>query len=228
MQPYFLPYLGYFQLVNAVDQFVIYDDVQYTKQSWFNRNRFLLNGKPRYFTVPVKSDSDYLNVSEREVSERFEDEREVILAQFKQAYGKAPYFSKVVPVINDILNNENRNLYQFIRYSFDRVCEYLEIDTPVVESSQLNRSEGLSGKERLIKICNKLNCSEYINLPGGKSLYDKDEFSGRGIRLLFLEPNLAEYQQFSNEFVSRLSIADVMMFNSVDDIQEMLNQYDLV
>jgi hypothetical protein len=227
MQPYFMPYIGYFQMVKAVDQFVIYDDIQYTKQSWFNRNRFLLNGKPHYFTIPVKKDSDYLNVDEREVSPDYQVIKKEMLTRFKIAYQKAPYFDQVYPLLQNILNCDERNLYHFIRYSFDSVCDYLKIDTEVIPSSHVNGEEKLSGKERLIDICKKLGAEHYINLPGGRALYDKKDFEEEGIRLSFIDPVFTEYDQFGEKFIPCLSILDVMMFNPVEEIREMLFRFEL-
>lgn len=227
MQPYFLPYLGYFQMVNAVDQFVIYDDIQYTKQSWFNRNRFLLNDKPQYFTIPVKKDSDFLNVDEREVSPDYQHQKKEMMNRFIRAYKKAPLFEQVYPLLQDILNCEERNLYKFIRYSFDSVCDYLKIDTEVIPSSRVNGVEKLSGKERLIDICKKLGAEHYINLPGGRALYNKKDFKSKGIQLSFIDPIFTEYDQFGGEFIPGLSILDVMMYNTVDEIEKMLQRFEL-
>ena len=227
MQPYFLPYLGYFQMVNAVDQFVIYDDIQYTKQSWFNRNRFLLNGKPQYFTIPLKKDSDFLNVDERELSADYQHQKKELISRFELAYKKAPYFDQVFPLLLEIMNSEERNLYRFIRFSFDRVCDYLNIDTKVIPSSRVDGEENLSGKERLIDICERLGGEHYINLPGGRALYNKKDFKERGIQLSFIDPIFTKYNQFGDKFIPGLSILDVMMFNPVDEIEKMLQRFEL-
>ena len=225
MQPYFLPYLGYFQLLQAVDRFVIYDDVEYSKQSWFNRNLFLLNENPRYFTIPVKHDSDFLDVRERVIAPVFQEQREEILARLEYAYRKAPFFDSVFPFIQEILEYDDNNLYQFIRFSFDRVCERLGIDTEIIASSCIESARGLGGIDRLFKICNVMEASHYINLPGGRELYDKKDFKRNGIELLFLQPELQAYKQFGREFIPGLSILDVMMFNSTESIQKMLRRY---
>ncbi|PWN07822.1 WbqC family protein [Rhodohalobacter mucosus] len=228
MQPYFLPYLGYFQLVQAAERFVIYDDVQYSKQSWFNRNRFLIDGKTQYFTIPVKSDSDFLDVREREVAPDFRQKREGILSRLEYAYRKAPCFDSVFPFIREIFGCNENNLYRFIRFSFDRVCERLGIDTEIITSSDIQSAKGLGGKERLYEICNAMEASRYINLPGGQKLYNRKEFGKRGVELLFLMPELPVYEQFNHDFIPGLSILDVMMFNSTETIQEMLGQYRLI
>jgi hypothetical protein len=227
MQPYFMPYLGYFQMVNAVNQFVIYDDIQYTKQSWFNRNRYLLNGKPHYFTIPVRKDSDFLNVNEREVSPNYQSQKKGMITRFEMAYKKAPFFEKVYPLLLEILNYDEKNLYRFIRHSFDSVCDYLKIDTEVFPSSRVNGGENLAGKERVIDMCKKLGAEHYINLPGGRALYDKEDFEEKGIRLSFIDPVFTRYNQFGEEFTPGLSILDVMMFNPVDEIGEMLQRFEL-
>lgn len=226
MQPYFLPYIGYFQLLNAVDKYVIYDNIQYTKKGWINRNRILQNGKDLLVSIPLEKDSDYLDVKDRFVSKGFD--RRKLLNQIRESYRKAPYFEIVMPMVESIINSESDNLFQYIYNSVQNICQYLNIDTEIVISSSLAIDHSLKGQDKVIAICKELQATDYINAIGGQELYDKDDFKKENIGLHFLSTNPIEYRQFKNEFVPWLSILDVMMFNSVDEIGEMLVNYKLV
>lgn len=226
MQPYLLPYLGYFQLMNDVDKFVIYDNIQFTKKGWIHRNRILSNGKDALFTLPIKKDSDYLNVNERYLSEAFEGEKKKVLRRIKESYRKAPYFDEVYPLIETIFNNRHNNLFDFIYFSICEVTKFIGIDVEIIKSSELDSELAkIKGQDKVLGICKALNGTHYINAIGGKELYDKDVFSGNNIKLHFLNPELKPYQQFKNTFVPGLSIVDVLMFNSVTELKVLLNNY---
>lgn len=226
MQPYFLPYIGYFQLLNAVDKYVIYDNIQYTKKGWINRNRILQNGKDLLITVPVEKDSDYLDIKDRLVSNGFD--RQKLLNQIREAYRKAPYFDSVIPLIESIIKLDENNLFLYIYNSVKAVCEYLNIDTEIIISSTLDIDHSLKGQDKVISICKKLGTTDYYNAIGGQELYSVEDFKKENIDLHFLSANPIEYKQLKNEFVPWLSILDVMMFNSVDEIKTILENYKLV
>lgn len=226
MQPYFLPYIGYFQLLNAVDKYVIYDNIQYTKKGWINRNRILQNGKDILISIPLEKDSDYLDVRDRFITEGFD--RKKLLNQIKESYRKAPYWDAVMPLIDDIINYYDKNLFRFIFNSVERICRYLDIDTDIIISSALDIDHSLKGQGKVIAICKKIGATDYYNAIGGQELYNGDDFKKENINLHFLSTNTIEYKQLGNEFVPWLSILDVMMFNSVDKIKDMLNNYKLV
>ncbi len=114
MQPYFFPYIGYFQLIANSDVFVIYDEIKYTKKGWINRNRFLSNGTATYFTLPLKKDSDFLFVSDRFLSLDWEKEKQKLLNKIREAYSKAPYFAETFSLFEKCLLFENTNLFAFI------------------------------------------------------------------------------------------------------------------
>lgn len=226
MQPYFWPYLGYFQLINLVDKFIIYDNIQYTKKGWINRNRYLCNGNAKYFTVPLEKDSDYFDVRERKVSENFDKEK--VENQIKQAYIKAPYFEDVFPLFCSCVEYENDNLFEYIYYSVKRIVEYLEIETELVVSSTIGINHELKSKDKVIALCKEIGGTKYINPSGGVKLYDKIEFQKEGIELNFIRmKETMVYDQFQKEFVPFLSILDVLMFNSLSDVKNMLNEYVL-
>ena len=222
MQPYFLPYIGYFQLMNAVDTFVVYDNIKYTKKGWINRNRILVNGKDEYISLPLKSGSDYLHVNQRELSASFDDDRKKLLRVVAHAYRKAPYFDIAYSLLTDILNDSSQNLFEFLYHSLQTVHGYLGLRTELLISSSVPANHDLKSQDRVISICKALHATEYINPPGGVDLYTEDAFSANNIQLRFLQTGGIEYQQFNNVFVSNLSILDVMMFNSREKIQEYL------
>lgn len=225
MQPYFFPYIGYWQLINAADCFVVYDNIQYTKKGWFNRNRFLQNGKDEIFSIPLKKDSDYLNVDQRIIAENFD--RRNLISRFQNAYAKAPYKKEIMPVIEHIINYEETNLFLYIYNSIKTICNLLEIKTPIIISSSVDIDHTLRSSNKVQAICKALNANCYINPEGGTALYDKEIFERDGIKLQFLKSNNIIYKQFNNDFVERLSIIDVLMFNSPEKVKEMLNEYEL-
>ena len=228
MQPYLFPYIGYWQLMQAVDTFVVYDNIQFTKKGWFHRNHILLNGKKNLFSIPLKKDSDYLDVVDRMLSEDSDRQIKKIIARIDGSYRHAPYFNDVFPLIKDILGSTEKNLFYYIYNSIQVINEYLDIKTKIILSSTLETDEQLKADERVIAINKILHMDHYINAIGGLKLYDKDKFLAEGISLNFLNPEIVEYKQFDNEFVPYLSIIDIMMFNSKDQIKEMMGRYTLI
>lgn len=228
MQPYFLPYIGYFQLLNAVDEFVVYDNIEFTKRGWIQRNRILMNGSDSMFSLPLKKASDYLEVRDRQLSDSFGQERIRIMRRIESAYRRSPYFTSVMPVIERCFNYESANLFEFIYNSLLVVCEYLGITTRITISSGLASNHSLKGQDRVVSICQELSADYYINAIGGRGLYRKEAFAEKGIQLSFIKSEPIVYPQFDNEFAPSLSIVDVMMFNVVTTIGEYLERYELV
>ena len=226
MQPYFLPYIGYWQLMAAVDQFVIYDNIQYTKKGWINRNRFLRHGEAATFSLPLKKGSDYLDIVERSVADDFAPK--TLLNPFAEAYRKAPRFSEVFPVVESIVSAAPRNLFEYLRHSIAAVAGQLELRTPLLVSSTIGIDHTLASQSKVLAICEALGADRYINSIGGQALYAKDTFAARGVELAFMRTHVREYPQFGQPFVPALSILDVMMFNSTDAIHRMLGDYELV
>ena len=229
MQPYFLPYLGYWQLINAVDRFVIYDDVNYIKGGWINRNRYLYNGEAKVFNIIMKNSSSFKKINEIElmVGEGKYNPMKKLYSTFEMAYKKAPYFNEISDLVKKILYFEEVNLARFIENSIRQVSDYLNINTEILISSDLDKDDSLVREQRVIDICKKLDATKYINPIGGKELYDKKEFMEHGLELSFIKMNDVVYKQFSNEFVAGLSILDALMFNSVDRVKEFLELYSL-
>lgn len=227
MQPYFLPYIGYFQLIAAADSFVIYDNIKYTKKGWINRNRFLQNGSDAMFSLPLKSDSDHLDIRQRELSSDFNPDK--LLNQFKGAYQRAPFFKDTLPLIERIMSHPDLNLFQYLRHSIVETCAHLGIHTPIETSSHIDIDHGLKAQDKVLALCRAKGAQTYINSIGGLELYSKDAFQRAGLELKFLKSRAFEYPQFGAPFVPWLSIVDVMMFNPLERIQACIsNNYDLI
>lgn len=226
MQPYFFPYIGYFQLINAVDVFVVYDNIKYTKKGWINRNRILSNGTDAMFSLPLKRGSDCLDIIQRELAADFN--REKMLNQFKGAYIRAPYFAQIFPLIERIVHSKEENLFKFIHGSIVAICEYLGINTNIRVSSDIAINHGLKGQEKVLTLCEVIGADTYINAIGGMDLYSVKEFCAHGIKLKFIKSLPVEYVQFANEFVPNLSIIDVMMFNDQEQCRKLLEECELV
>ena len=227
MQPYFLPYIGYWQLMNSVDKFVVYDNIEFTKDSWIRRNRILLHGEDHLFTIPVKNDSDYLNINERYLGANYKRQKKKILNKIKMSYSRSPYFEDVFEMIKRCFEYDNNNLFEFVFNSIKEVKEYLEIDTQLIVSSKIKMDHSLNGEERVIETCKQLNADIYRNPIGGLKLYKKNNFNREGIELEFLESKDTEYNQFIDEFIPKLSIIDVLMFNSKEKVKNLLDEYNI-
>jgi hypothetical protein len=228
MQPYFMPYIGYFQLIRAVDTFIIYDNIQYTKKGWINRNKYLFEDKAKLFTIPIKKDSDFLNIDQRELSQEFENSKEKLLRLIKYSYKESPNFNIVYPLFESILNYNEKNLFKFIYNSILEVCHYLSIETDIIISSTLPIDHSLKSNNKVLAICNYMKATAYYNSIGGLELYNKEQFLNDGVKLSFIKTKQIKYAQFNNTFVPMLSMLDVMMFNSIEEIQLMLDNYELI
>ena len=227
MQPYFFPYVGYFQLIAAVDLFIVYDNIKYTKKGWINRNRMLQNGKDVMFSLPLKRDSDYLDVCERELAADFNRDR--LLNQFKAAYQRAPYFDQTFQLVEPIVRHEEKNLFRFLHHAIVNTCGHLGIMTEISISSAIAIDHDLKNQEKVLALCKAAGASTYVNAIGGVELYSKEMFREKGIDIKFIQSKPFEYPQFGDEFVPWLSIIDVMMFNPLDMIKACIStNYELI
>ena len=226
MQPYFLPYIGYWQLLAAVDRFVVYDNVKYTKKGWINRNRFLRGEATATFTVPLKHGSDLLNIADRALADDFKPGK--LLNAFREAYRQAPFFSEVFPLIETIVTAPPRNLFEYLHNSIEVVANYLGIQTSLIVSSTVDIDHRLKADQKVLAICHALGATRYVNSIGGRQLYSVAAFAEHGVELKFIQPRAVSYRQFSERFVPSLSIVDAMMFNSKPSMRAMLGEYDLV
>ncbi len=227
MQPYFFPYIGYFQLINMVDKYVVFDNAYFSNNKWGFRNRILINGAPGYFRIKKLNASQFKRFNEIEIDGDNEEKKNNIRT-LEFAYRKAPHFSEVMAVLEPFLMGDYDNLSEYNVASNKLVCDYLGIKTPILLCSELGCDEDLKKQYRIFDICRVLGGDEYINAIGGTELYDFEDFRENGIELAFLKTDDFTYPQFGGEFVPGLSIIDVMMFNSVPEIQDMLNRYTLI
>ncbi|MEA3499581.1 MAG: WbqC family protein [Candidatus Marinimicrobia bacterium] len=228
MQPYFFPYLGYFQLINAVDKFVVSDDVNYIKKGWINRNYILINNRAKMFTVPLRKVSSNKLIKDLKLATS-EKWKKKFLKTIQFSYERAPYFEKTFSIINEVINTPANLIIKWHLKSIYLIKQYLDIETEIIESEAKYKNRGMNSQEIIIDICKKERSSDYINAIGGMKLYDKEDFKKHNINLYFIktDKNL-KYKQFNNKFVPNLSIIDVMMFNSPREIKGMLNEYSLV
>lgn len=228
MQPYFFPYLGYWQLLNAVDEYVIYDDVNYIKNGWINRNRILIQGDAHYFTLPLEGASSYSLINQIRIANQKESYQKM-LKTLQIAYGKAPFFPVTYDLVSQVFNEStDSSLLQLLVSSHKHLCDLLQINTKLLLSSSIAKQNELHGKEKVIELCKILGATGYYNAIGGKALYSKEDFLANGIGLKFLHSNdVLTYRQYKNVFVPNLSIIDVLMFNGVEQTKLMLLDYSL-
>lgn len=228
MQPYFFPYIGYWQLINAVDQFVVLNDVNYINRGWINRNRVLCQGKPLYIHIPLSKASQNKKINEIDVLQDYKHITK-LLRTLENCYKKAPYFDNTFPFISDLLLKDHEQKLDLYLFSIiKQICAHIQISTPLICSSMLPTNLNLHGENRILNICNILGADEYYNAPGGKDLYKYEHFQHEGIKLLFLQTKQIQYQQYQNEFQGNLSLIDMMMFCSHTQISDYLSMYSCI
>lgn len=228
MQPYLFPYLGYFQLLAAVDSFILYDDVQFIKGGWINRNQILVNGKPFLFTVPLDAPSPNRLICDIVLSANSQW-RAKLLQTIQQNYRRASHFELVFGLLERVLmNTEAHTISDLVRVSLVEIIGYLDLNVSLVPTSTHYHNQYLRSQERVLDICRLEGATEYVNAQGGRSLYDRQTFAQNGLLLHFLQSELRPYRQLSKgEFCSGLSIIDVLMNNSVTSVREQLRNYQL-
>jgi hypothetical protein len=224
MQPYLFPYIGYFQLIGAVDKFVIYDDVNYIKGGWINRNTILVSNKKYLFTVSLAQSSPNKLINEISIKDDFAQ----LMKTIHLSYMKAPFYHQTFQLLEDIFCFQEKNLGKFVASSIISISNYLGVETEFVLSSGIEKDNSLKNKDKVLHICEILGAATYVNAIGGQGLYNREEFASHNIELKFLQSNPLTYKQFHNEFVPGLSIIDIMMFNSVEEINNMLDQYEMI
>lgn len=228
MQPYIFPYIGYFHLIEATDQIVFYDDVNFIKGGWINRNRILLNNSDFLFTVPITkaSPNKLINEIKPKLDPFFIKK---FLAQIEAAYKKAPNYNAVLEMLKAVLSKEYEDVSDLAINSITSVYDYLEKDIRWSKSSiESPESRGINRADRLVKISKDLGYEKYVNSIGGQELYSKPMFKENGIQLSFVKSHLVEYKQFGKEFVPWLSIIDILMFNDKKAVREQFTQFSLV
>lgn len=229
MQPYFFPYIGYFQLISAVDRFIAYDDVTFIKQGWINRNRILANGTSSLFSVPLSGAGSHALIRDVIINKAlYADWCKKFYKTLAQYYRKAPQYDNVLPMIKVVLDSEPQLISTYALQSIKAVCAYLAINTEIVETATNYQNSHLKAEDRVIDICRQECTQIYVNAAGGRELYSHDNFKRNGIELKFLKSRDISYKQLGYPFVPWLSIIDVLMFNTPETVHELVNQYDLV
>ncbi len=227
-QPYFFPYIGYWQLIHAVDRFVIHDDVNYIKQGWVNRNRLLLNNEIAYITLPLHQASRSKKIRELTLHTQ-PDPRDKLARRVAVAYRKAPYFADVYPLIEELICHDANNLSDYLAHQLQTLSRFMGISTEFVVTSRNYGNDELKAQERVIDMCKREGATTYINSRGGQALYDTNAFRSAGIGLRFLISRPLKYSQWGAEFAPDLSIIDVLMFNSIYRVsRDFLGSFDLI
>jgi WbqC-like protein family len=228
MQPYFFPYLGYFQLIASVEKFIVYDDVAFIKQGWINRNRILVDGSVHTFSIPIDDLSSFRLIKDTEVNGRlFPKWKSKFLKTIDMEYRKAPHFEAARSMIERAVSVESKSIARMAVESILEVSSYLGLTTRMILSSRGYKNEFLKGRDRVIDICKKESAESYINVPGGMELYTKEDFEREGIELKFIKPVLKPYSQFGKDFCPGLSMIDVLMFNSPETCRQLVREVEL-
>jgi len=221
-QPYFIPYIAYWQLMKACDLFLIGDDYAFIKDGWVQRNRILRQGQPTYFGLEISNISSYKLINQTELVKVDYVKK---LKDLYHCYCAAPYFEQGYNLMEKVLTFPSTDLTSFLVHSIDIIRDYLGIKTKMMFTSQLEGNCCYKCEQRIFDFCERLGGTTYINAIGGQALYKKDEFAKHGITLKFIHSHCSEYSQFKNKFVPGLSIIDVIMFNSQAQISQMLDEY---
>lgn len=220
MQPYLFPYIGYFQLIAAVDRLLILDDVSFIKKGWINRNRILMNGEPHLFQVPLVDASQNRRICDTKIVDG--PWREKLLKSIRHTYGKAPCFDQWFPQVEAVVRADVTTIAELATLSLRHVCQYLGIPTPMTSTTDRYSDPELSGADRILDICRCEKADGYLNLPGGRDLYEPSKFADHNIQLAFLKPPDVSYRQFGKSFVPHLSIIDVLMFNPPEQARRLV------
>lgn len=230
-QPYFIPYISYFQLIHASDQFVIFDDVQFIKGGWVNRNKLLISGNVKYITLPIVNSELETKINEKKISQKFNFERKKILKGVYQSYKKFEFFDEIYPFFEDILFYDANLLVNLLTNSIIKICDFLHINTNIKISSTISKEiKQTSPSDNVIQIVKKLNGKTYVNSIGGVVLYDKKEFQRKGVELFFLKSkvkNMVQEKSSLNES-QKLSIIDNLMRYGSIGTTKMLDNYSLI
>lgn len=211
MQPYFFPYLGYFQLIAASDIFVSLDDVNFIKKGWINRNRLVFNNKAVLFSVPLENVSQNRLIRDTRVAlTAFALWKDNFIKSVTAFYKKFPFFNEGMSILEAVFAQPVATISDMALASLRTCCNALHITTPIMISSTTPQAANCKKEKKLIAICKSLQADTYLNPIGGVELYSQDMFSQDGIRLQFLKPALPPYTVGKREFIPALSILDVI------------------
>lgn len=223
MQPYFFPYIGYWQLIKASDTFVIFDDVNFKKKGWINRNLIYGNSGPQYLTLPLKNASQNHLIKEIEINETKPKFNEIL----RHSYTKAPQYERMITLILKLIYSNKKNLADYLELQIREISCHLEMNVNIIRSSDINYDKNNDANGKVLEIASILGAKTYINLPGGRAIYDPKMFEAKDIELSFISTNKIIYPQKNSLFIPNLSIIDVFMFNSAQDVSNLLNGFEL-
>ncbi len=228
MQPYAFPYIGYFQLIHSSDVFVFYDDVNYIKKGWINRNQILLHQEAYKFTIPLIAASQ--NKLIHEIPVFWESGFDLkLLQQIELSYRFAPNVVEVINIIKQIFLEKPNNISELAISSILKICDYIGLKRTFIRSSTLGISKELGRAERLIAITKSFSSNKYVNAINGQELYNKEFFKEAGVDLGFLSGQITPYSQGNSpEFVPYLSIIDILMWNSKEEILSLISSYEII
>ena len=231
MQPYFFPYIGYFSLIKQVDRFILFDTVQFKRHGWIERNRILnpVEGW-QYFQVPLQKHPREIRIKDTLINNALDWKRK-IFGQLQHYKKISANFSPVMELLDNIFRPEYSEIASLNKAALQGVCDYLNIDTPIDIYSDMNLSidPANAPDEWALNICKAMvGVDEYWNPPGGITFFDRSKYEANKICLKFHQVNPVEYDQKRAPFEANLSIIDVMMFNSKEKINEMLDSYELL
>lgn len=227
MQPYLFPYLGYWQLLNYVDNYVVYDDVNFIKNGWINRNYIILNKNKHLITLPLCGASSNKLIKEIHVASN-QVVKKKLLKTIESAYKKSTYYNEVFPLVESILMYPSNNVVDLLYNHLTILCKYLNIKTKIILSSDLKKDNNLSGADKVIDICHRLKADVYVNAIGGIELYSRNKFRNEGLELQFLKSNPRRFNQRSETFIETISIIDVMMNNSLSEVKALLGDFEII
>lgn len=231
MQPYFMPYLGYFSLIKHTDEFILFDTVQFIRHGWIERNRILKqNGGWQYIQIPLIKGNGRDTVIKDVRINNTENWKQKILAQLQHYKKIAPYYFRVTNLLKELFANDFDDITHLNQKSLQLVCDYLgfQRNFPIFSEMNLPIEEVNAPDEWALNICKAMNVSSYINPIGGSEFFDRIKYEKAGVDLKFQQMKLDEYDQKRQPFEAGLSILDVMMFNSPDDINVMMDHFELV
>ncbi|WND03217.1 WbqC family protein [Temperatibacter marinus] len=222
MQPYLFPYIGYYHLLAAAETFVFYDDVNFMKGSYINRNQILTKNGPLRFTLSLDGAGSNKLINEISLSNR----KDKCLTQIENSYRRAPYFEEAFALVQRCYNSEKRQLSDFLFTSIKTLSDALGLETKILRSTELEYNRDLKGQDKVIELCKMLAAETYVNAIGGKDLYDHESFNKKGLQLNFINPVQEAYTQYlsSEDFVPYMSIIDTLMFCGIEKTASMIKK----
>ena len=227
MQPYLFPYLGYWQLLAAADHFVLLDDVHYINRGWINRNRIMIGGQEQWMTIPLSRASQNREIREIELAP-FPDWHPAVQRTLAHAYARAPYRKQVQALLGEIFDPGHSSLVSLLEHSIRVLAAHLGLNTIISRASESHPKVGLRGSTRILDVCRRLGATTYLNLPGGRELYDPEAFLREGIDLRFIQTEWATLALAGEPREHGLSILHLLMWNAADDVASALGHRSLV